>query len=94
MNVKRLYEYTVKSFITQASYCCTDVKEAPWILGTGLGSICIWPARDETDIYRIELKVSSDNSGYTVDSYEQYRIFKYVKTKQKRALYLNCKCPN
>ena len=97
MNVKRLYEYTVGSFITQASYCYTHTGNAPWILGAGLDTvncISIWLDRDDKDIYNITLNVLSDKSGYIVKARKQYKIFKYVKTKQKRALYLNCKCSN
>ena len=96
MNVKRLYEYTVESFITQASYCCIhDVEKTPWIIGAACDTcISIWLDRDDKDIYNIALSVLSDKSGYIVKARKQYKIFKYVKTKQKRALYLNCKCPN
>lgn len=89
MNVKRLYEYTIKSFITQASYCCTHTENAPWILGAGIGIdnyISIWLDRDDKDIYNITLNVLSNKSGYIVKARKQYKIFKYAKTKQKRAL--------
>lgn len=98
MNVKRLYEYTVKSFITQASYCCThDVENTPWILGASLDTvncISIWLDRDDKDLYNITLSILSDKSGYIVKARKQYKIFKYAKTKQKRALYPSYKCPN
>lgn len=90
MNVKRLYEYTVRSFITQASYCCIhDVETTPWILGASIGIdnyISIWLDRDDKDIYNITLNVLSDKSGYIVKARKQYKIFKYVKTRQKKAL--------
>lgn len=87
MNVKRLYEYTVRSFITQASYCCTHTENAPWILGAGIDNyISIWLDRDDKDLYNITLSVLSDKSGYIVKARKQYKIFKYAKTRQKRAL--------
>lgn len=86
MNVKQLYEYTARFLTTQASYCCTSMKESPWILGAGMNSITICPGYNKKGIfYRVEIKVLSYKYGYELESCEQYRIFKYAR-KQKRAL--------
>ena len=87
MNVPQLYKYTARFLSTQASYCCTHIRKKPWILGAGINSISIYPERDKRGVYyRVEARILFDESGYELESLERYRIPKYAKTKQKRAL--------